>query len=50
MKDGMVIMDRQIYLLKDKTLKEEALREASESRFVVHLERTKMYKDLKEFY
>ena len=49
-KDGMVIMDRQIYLLEDKTLKEEALREASESRFVVHLESTKMYKYLKEFY
>lgn len=36
LKDGMVMMGRQMYLPEKKTLKEEVLREAHESRFVVH--------------
>ena len=31
-------------------MKEEVLKEAHESRFTVHPESTKMYRDLKEFY
>jgi len=46
----MVVMGRRMYLLEDKTLKEELLKEAHESRFVVHPKSTKMYKDLNEFY
>jgi 2-phosphoglycerate kinase len=43
-------MGRRIYLLEDKTLKDEVLREAHESRFATHLRSTKMYRDLKEYY
>ena len=48
--DDMIVMRRRIYFLKDITLKEEVLKKAHESWFVVHPESTKMYKDLKEFY
>lgn len=36
-----------MYFLEDITLKEEVLKKAHESWFVVHPESTKMYKDLK---
>lgn len=36
LKEGMVMMGRQMYLLEEKTLKEKVLREAHESIFVVH--------------
>jgi hypothetical protein len=48
--DGMVVMGRRMYLPGDKVLKEEVLKEAHESRFTVHPGRTKMYRDLREFY
>lgn len=50
LKDGMIIMDRHMYLLDDNALKVEVLKEAYESKFDVHPGSTKMYKDLKEFY
>jgi hypothetical protein len=37
-------------LPEDKTLKDEVLREAHESRFTTHPVSTKMYRDLKEYY
>jgi len=45
-----VTMGRKIYLPEDKTFKEKLLREVHETRFIVHLGSTKMYKYLKEFY
>jgi hypothetical protein len=42
-------MGRQIYLPEDKTLKDEVLREAHESRFTTHPGSTKMYRDLKKY-
>jgi len=48
--DGLIAMGRQIYLPKDKTLKDEVLREAHESQFTTHLGSTKMYRDLKKYY
>jgi hypothetical protein len=48
--DGLIAIGRQIYLLKDKTLKDEVLREAHESRFATHPGSTKMYRDLKKYY
>jgi hypothetical protein len=46
--DGLVAMDRQIYL--PETLNDEVLREAHKSRFATHPGSTKMYKDLKKYY
>ena len=48
--NGLIAMGKQIYLPEDKTLKDEVLREAHESRFTTHLGSTKMYMDLKEYY
>jgi len=48
--DGLIAMGRRIYLPEDKTLKDEVLREAHESRFATHPGSTKMYRDLKEYY
>jgi hypothetical protein len=48
--DGLITMGRRIYLLEDRTLKDEVLREAHESRFATHPGSTKMYRDLKEYY
>jgi hypothetical protein len=48
--EGLVAIDRQIYLPKDKTLKDEVLREAHESRFATHFRSTNMYRDLKGYY
>jgi hypothetical protein len=48
--DGLIAIGRQIYLLKDKTLKDEVLRETHESRFATHLGSTKMYRDLRKYY
>jgi len=48
--DGLIAMDKRIYLPEDKTLKDEVLREAYEYRFATHLGSTKMYRDLKEYY
>jgi phosphopentomutase len=48
--DGLIAIGRRIYLPQDKTLKDEVLREAHESRFATHPRSTKMYRDLKEYY
>jgi hypothetical protein len=48
--DGLIAMGRQIYLLEDKILKDEVLREAHESEFSTHPRSIKMYRDLKEYY
>ena len=48
--DGLIAMGRQIYLPKDKILKDEILREAHKSRFATHRGSTRMYRDLKEYY
>jgi hypothetical protein len=48
--DGLIAIGRRIYLPEDKTLKDEVLREAHESRFATHPGSIKMYRDLKEYY
>jgi len=48
--DGMVMMGKRIFVIGNVTLKNEILREAHESKFVIHPRSTKMYKDLKELY
>lgn len=48
--DGLLIHEKQIYLSKDRTLKDEVLKEAHGSRVIIHPGSTKMYKDLNEFY
>lgn len=50
LKDRMLTMGKMMYLFNDKAFKEEILKQAHESRFVVHPGSTKMYKDLKELY
>ena len=42
--DGLIAMGRRIYLPENKTLKDEVLREAYESRFATHPGSTKMYR------
>ena len=49
-KDGMVVLERRMYLPDDQPLKREVLQEAHESRFTTHPGSTKMYRDLKDFY
>jgi hypothetical protein len=39
-----------MYLSNDKALKNKVLKETHKSRFIVHLESTKINKDLNEFY
>jgi hypothetical protein len=39
-----------MYVPDEKTLKEEILKEAHESKFVVHLSSTKIHRDLKDYY
>jgi hypothetical protein len=46
----MIVVGRWMYLPEDKTLKDEMLKGAHESRFVVHPKSIKMYKVLKQFY
>jgi len=48
--DGMIVLERRMYLPNDETLKREILREAHESRLTNHPRSTKMYQDLKGFY
>ncbi|KAL9336676.1 hypothetical protein Peur_071164 [Populus x canadensis] len=48
--DGLIAIGRRIYLLEDKILKDEVLREAHESQFATHPGSIKMYRDLKENY
>lgn len=48
--DGVVVMDKKMYLSDDQALKNEVPKEAHEYRFVVRPGSTKMYMDLKEFY
>lgn len=48
--DGMIVIDKKIYLPDDKVFKDEVLNEAHESKFIVCPSSTKMYQDLKEFY
>jgi hypothetical protein len=50
LKDVMIVFGKQMYLPRDKALKNEVLHEAYESRLVTHLGSTKIYRDLKEFY
>jgi hypothetical protein len=40
--DGLIAIGRRIYLPKDKTLKDEVLREAHESQSVTHPGSTKI--------
>jgi hypothetical protein len=44
------MMRKRIYLPNDKVLKGEVLKEAHESKLVIHLGSMKMYRDLKESY
>ena len=48
--DKILAIQKRVYVLEDKDLKENILREAHESRLTVHPESTKMFKDLKEYY
>jgi hypothetical protein len=48
--DGILAMQKRVYIPEDKDLKENILREAHESRLTVHPGSTKMFKDLKEYY
>jgi hypothetical protein len=50
LEDKMITMDRKMYLPSDNAFKEKILKEAHESRFVVHPNSIKMYKYLKEFF
>ena len=50
LENGMVMMGKRISLPNDKTLKDEILSRAHESKLAVHLESNKMYQDLKEYY
>jgi hypothetical protein len=45
----MVMMGRRMYLPKDKTLKEEMLKEPHESIFTVYLKSTKMKKEIAKY-
>lgn len=45
--NGIIRMRNIIYLLDNRDLKEEILKEAHESKLVIHQGSTKMYKDLK---
>jgi len=48
--EGLVAMGRQIYLPKNKALKDGVLKEAHKSQFATHPGSTKMYRDLKRYY
>lgn len=48
--EGVVVMDKKMYLSNDKALKNEVPKEAYEYRFIVHPGSTEMYMGLKEFY
>jgi hypothetical protein len=48
--DGLIVMEKRIYLPNDKVLKGEILKEAHQSKLAIHLGSTKMYRDLKESY
>ena len=48
--DGFVVMGKGIYLPNDEVLKSEVLKEAHESKLVIHLRSTKMYTILKKSY
>lgn len=45
----MAVMSRRIYLPKHKTLKEEVLKEAHESIFIVYPGSTKMKKEIAKY-
>ena len=45
----MVVISRRIYPPKHKTLKEEVLKEAHESIFIVHPGSTKMKKEIAKY-
>jgi hypothetical protein len=48
--DGIVMLGRCMYVPDNKAFKQKLLREAHESKFIVHLGSTKMYQDLKQYY
>jgi len=48
--DGIVMLGRRMYVSDNKALKQKLLREAHESKFIVHLGSTKMYQDMKQYY
>lgn len=50
LEDGMIVMKKWIYLHDNKILKIKVLKEAYESRFVIHSGSIKMYKDLEKCY
>ena len=49
-KDGTILVNGRISVPNDRSLKEEIMREAHKSRFLVHPGATKMYQNLKKFY
>ena len=48
--DGILAMKKRVYVMEDKDLKENFLREAHESQLIVHPRSIKMFIDLKEYY
>jgi hypothetical protein len=48
--DGIVMLGRRMYVPDNKALKKKLLREAHESKFIVHPGSTKMYQDMKQYY
>ncbi|KAF8051948.1 hypothetical protein N665_1640s0001 [Sinapis alba] len=48
--DGTILVQGRVSVPKDKSLKEENMREAHNSKFAVHPGATKMYHDLKRYY
>jgi hypothetical protein len=47
--DGIVMLGRRMYVPENKVLKQMLLREAHESKFVVHPGSSNMYQDLKQY-
>ncbi|KAF8105834.1 hypothetical protein N665_0154s0004 [Sinapis alba] len=48
--DGTMLVHGRVSVPKDKSLKEDIMREAHKSKFAVHPGATKMYHDLKRYY
>ncbi|KAF8082259.1 hypothetical protein N665_0840s0003 [Sinapis alba] len=49
-RDGTILVHGRVSVPKDKSLKEEIMREAHKSKFAVHPGATMMYHDLKRYY
>ena len=48
--DGIVMLERRMYVPDNKALKQKLLKEAHKSKFTVHPGSTKMYQDMKQYY